>query len=288
MFAYVISVFRKKILPPVQEFFLHALLILGLIINIVLCKHLTHIEDGSIWWVVGNIPIIFLFLISISQNQKLLKEHIEKNELYSNNRIGKIASSILSLKGIYRYPILTICLIPLIVFLSLFLILFGQKPDSLISAFTDTYKHGFSELDYMCDNVQCGGHFLCSVGANGHKNVVKPIRYGERLGNIIICNRQLLVSNAFEELVQETLPLPHKFIRNKYNLVGKSIHKHYHLFNIKYVSDVVYLLMKPLELIFLITLYTFDSKPENRISCQYINHKYRKKIKDLQQSTKMD
>jgi hypothetical protein len=282
MFAYVISVIRNKILPPVQELFLHSFLILGLIINILLCKHLTTIEEGPIWWIVGNIPIILLILISISENQKLLKQHIQKNELSSNNLIGKIASSILSLKAIYRYPILTICLIPIIVSLSLFLILFGQKPDSLIRAFTNTYKHGFSELDYMCDNVQCGGHFLCSVGANGHKNIVKPIRYGERLGNKIICNRQLLISNAFEELIQEKLPLSHKFIRNKYNLVGNSIHKHYHLFNIKYVSDVVYLIMKPLELIFLIALYTFDSKPENRINTQYLNHKDRRKINDLQ------
>ncbi len=80
MFAYVISVFRKKILPPIQELFLHAFLILGLLINILLCKHLTTIEEGPIWWVVGNIPIILLILISISDNQKFLKTHIENNE----------------------------------------------------------------------------------------------------------------------------------------------------------------------------------------------------------------
>jgi hypothetical protein len=286
MFAYIISVFRKKILPPIQELFLHAFLILGLLINIFCCKHLTTIEEGPIWWVIGNIPIIMLILISISENQKFLKGHIERNELQSSSLFGKIATSILSLKAIYLYPILTICLIPIIVFLSLFLILFGQKPDSLVRAFTDTYKHGFSELDYMCDNVQCGGHFLCSVGANGHKYVVKPVRYGERLGNKIICNRQLLISNAFEELIQENLPLTHKFIRTKYNLVGKSIHKHYHLFNYKYVSDIVYILMKPLELIFLITLYTFDSNPENRINTQYLNNKDIKRIDDLQHYVK--
>ena len=280
MFAYVISITRKKILPPVQELFLHAFLIQGLIINLILCKHFNVTDD--IPFILGNVQIILLFFISMSENHKFLREHIEKNELSSNTIVGKIASLILGLKGIYRYPILTICLLPIIVLLSLFLMLFGQKPDSLVRAFTDTYKHGFSELDHMCDNVQCGGHFLCSVGANGHKNVVKPIRYGERLGNKIICNRQLLISNAFEELIQDKLPLTHKFIRNKYNLIGKSIHKHYHLFNIKYVSDVVYLLMKPLELIFLITLYTFDSKPENRISTQYLNYKDRKKINELQ------
>lgn len=283
MFAYLISIIRKKILPPVLELLLHSFLILGLILNIILCKHLTTLEEGPIWWVVGNIPIILLFLISMSENQKLLKEHIEKNELSTEGLIGKIAISILRLNAIYRYPILTICLIPIIAFFSLFLILFGQKPDSLIRAFTDTYRHGFSELDYMCDNVQCGGHFLCSVGANGHKNIVKPVRYGERHGNKIICNRQLLISNAFEELLQDKIPLIHKVIRKKYNLVGNSIHKHYHLFNIKFVSDIVYIMMKPLELIFLITLYTFDNKPENRINVQYLNNRDRVKISNRQQ-----
>ena len=283
MFAYLISIIRKKILPPILELLLHSFLILGLILNIILCKHLTTMEEGPVWWIVGNIPIILLFLISITENQKSLKEHIEKNGLGTEGFIGNIAISVLRLKAIYRYPILTICLIPIIGFLSLFLVLFGQKPDSLIRAFTDTYKHGFSELDYMCDNVHCGGHFLCSVGANGHKNIVKPVRYGERQGNKIICNRQLLISNAFEELMQDKVPLIHEIIRKKYNLVGNSIHKHYHLFNIKFVSDIVYIMMKPLELIFLITLYTFDNKPENRINVQYLNTKDRVKIKSIEQ-----
>lgn len=123
----------------------------------------------------------------------------------------------------------------------------------------------------MCDNVECGGHFLCSVGANGHKLIVKPIRYGERNGNKIICNRQLLISNAFEGLVQDKLPKVHKIIRKVYNHVGNLVHKHYHIFNNKLVSDFIYILMKPLELVFLITLYTFDNKPENRIAIQYLN-----------------
>lgn len=278
MVAYLVSVTRKNILPPVPELLLHSFLILGLILNLILCIHLTRTEDGPIWWVVGNIPIIFLFIISILENQKRLKVYIEDNKLDTESWFSRIALSVLQLKAIYRYPILAICLIPIIAFLSLFLMLFGQKPDSLIRAFTDTYKHGFSQLDYMCDNVRCGDHFLCSVGANGHKNIVSPIRYGERHGNKIICNRQLLISNAFEELIQESMPNVHKCIRKKYNLIGKSVHKHYHLFNIKLVADSVYLMMKPLEFIFIIALYTFDKKPENRINRQYLSSKDREQI----------
>ena len=190
------------------------------------------------------------------------------------------------LNPLIKFPVLAILLIPIVLLLSLFLMLFGQKPDSLIRAFTDTYKHGFSQLDYMCENVECGGHFLCSVGANGHRSIVKPIRYGERNGNKIICNRQLLISNAFEGLVQEKFPNIHKVIRQKYNRVGDLIHKYYPIFNNKYVSDLVYIFMKPLEMFFLLMLYTFDKKPENRIAIQYVNEKHREKIVGIQQSAK--
>jgi hypothetical protein len=276
--VFVISIFRKNILPPVAEVFLNSFLILGLLLNIIFCIHFTTTEYGCIWWAIGNIPIIFLFFIQLAENQKLLNRYIEENDFTTNNFIGKCCRSILKLKPVFKYPVLTILLIPVIVLLSLFLILFGQKPDSIIKAFTDTYKHGFSQLDYMCDNVECGGHFLCSVGANGHKNIVKPIRYGERNANKIICNRQLLISNAFEELLQENFPAVHKIIRQHYNKVGNTIHKYYRIFNNKLVSDIVYIAMKPLEMLFLLALYTFDSKPENRIAMQYLSKNDKEKI----------
>ena len=96
--------------------------------------------------------------------------------------------------------------------------LFGQKPDSVIRAFTETYKHGFSQWDYKCDNVTCGGHYLCSVAAKGHTQIIKPERFGVRNGGRIICNRQLLISNAFEDLMQEMFPSLHRVIRQQYNV----------------------------------------------------------------------
>lgn len=220
--------------------------------------------------------------MNLAENQKRLQNYIEENEYSSNSIIGRFCSSILKLNPILKYPVLTILLIPILILLSLFLLLFGQKPDSLIRAFTDTYKHGFSQLDYMCDNVDCGGHFLCSVGANGHKKIVKPIRYGERNGNKIICNRQLLISNAFEDLIQEKFPFAHKMIRDNYNKIGNIIHRHYHIFSNKFISDTIYILMKPAELIFLLALYTFDTKPENRIAVQYLNKNERQEINEKQ------
>lgn len=282
--AFTINVFRRTILTPVVELFLNSFLVLGLVLNTLFCKHFTTIEEGYLWWLFGNVPIIMLLLIALMENQKKLKYYIEENEYNSNTIIGKLGSLILKLDPIFKYPVLTIILIPIIFLLSLFLFLFGQKPDGIIRAFTDTYRHGFSQLDYMCDNVECGGHFLCSVGANGHRKIVKPIRYGERNGRKIICNRQLLISNAFEDLIQEKFPVGHKIIRQNYNKVGSLIHRYYNIFNIKLVSDLVYILMKPAEIFFLLILYTFDRKPENRIAIQYLNKNDRQKINDIQQA----
>lgn len=176
----------------------------------------------------------------------------------------------------FRNPLLR--QVPILTIITSVLLLFGQKPDSIVRAFTDTYHHGLSQLDYLCDNVDCGGHYLCSVAANGHKQIVCPIRYGERNGNKIICNRQLLIANAFEELIAQRLPRMHKVIRRQYNKVGNAIHKHYHLFNNKFISDLIYILMKPLELLFLFALYLFDTKPETRIAMQYLSKSDRQAI----------
>lgn len=40
--------------------------------------------------------------------------------------------------------------------------------------------------------------------------------------------------------------------------------------NLFWAADVVYLCMKPLEWIFLLVLYLFDEKPEDRICSQYL------------------
>ena len=208
-----------------------------------------------------------------------MKTYIVENEIKESGILSKISLSILNSNPIVKYPLLVLMLVPVIVLVSLFLILFGQKPDSIIKAFTDTYKHGFSQFDYMCDDFSCPDiHFLCTVGTHGHKAIVKPIRFGERNDRKIVCNRQLLISNAFEELLQEKRPITHKFIRMNYNKVGDFIHRYYYFFNIKVVSDFVYILMKPLEWFFLFILYTFDKKPENRIAVQYLNKKDRQEI----------
>lgn len=266
--TYFYSSYNDKMKSPIVEVFINSFLVLGFLLNIIVA-----IQIMVPYWLFGNVSIGILYIMQfINNHKKFLSIHGKNGEMIKNS-FEKYAWKILNYHPFIKLPILLIICIPILTIITSFLLLFGQKPDSMIRAFTDTYKHGFSQLDYMCRNVQCGEHFLCSVAANGHKGIVHPIRYGERRGGMIICNRQLLIANAFEELIEEKMPKTHRIIRSKYNRVGNFIHRYYKVFNNKLIADLVYLLMKPLEWFFLIVLYTCDQKPENRIAKQYVSKK---------------
>lgn len=274
--VFFISAYKKEIISPIVETIINSTILGAIIFNVVIA-----IQINSFIWMIGNLPIIILFIFELIKNHERITEYGKKIDFNSLNKVQKLAWNLLNSRLIVKIPLLLILVLPILSLISSLLLLFGQKPDSIIRAFTDTYKHGFSQLDYMCDNVMCGGHFLCSVAAKGHKNIVHPTRLGERGRRSIMCNRQLLISNAFEELLEELIPKTHRKIRTNYNKVGNMIHKHYGIFNIKLVSDIVYLLMKPLEWMFILTLYTFDKNPENRIAKQYLRPEDRKKIDQL-------
>jgi len=281
--SFTYCLLRKRIYSPIIEVCANTFLIIGIILNVVVAIH----TESYILALIGNLPGILIMSNVLVRNHVFLLNEINPIGKKERNIFEKIAFKILYLPAFKKFPLLIVLCLPVLSILISFLLLFGQKPDSLILAFTQTYKHGFSQLDYQCNNVQCGGHYLCSVAANGHSDIVKPQRLGVRHGNTIICNRQLLISNAFEELLAEKTPTLHKIIRTNYNKVGNVVHKYYWVFNNKYVSDVIYILMKPAECFFIATLYTFDSKPENRIASQYLKAEDREVIKYVTTNSKI-
>lgn len=166
-----------------------------------------------------------------------------------------------------RWPWLAFLLMwPLLGVLTGVLILFGQKPDSLIQAWTQTSDWTLS-LQKAPPNVYYDEHYLCTVAAGGHPKVVKPLRMGVRHGRRIVVNRQLLVANAFEDLLAERLPGAHRRLRHFYDTYGYPIAGH---IRSRPAADLVYILMKPLEYFFVIVLYLFDADPESRIAVQYL------------------
>lgn len=146
------------------------------------------------------------------------------------------------------------------------LVLLGQQPDAVIRAWTETSDWNLSRR-VAPQNVYYDEHYLCTVAAGGHENVVKPLRLGERHGHPVIVNRQLCVANAFEQILEEKTPKLHRHVRHFYDTYGFPVAKMIHS---TYMADLIYYLMKPLEWIFLIVLYLTDIAPENRIAMQYM------------------
>lgn len=271
---------RTRIAPPLAELVINTILIGGLVLSLLIGYHfrledLGHLYVNLLVYFLGAFPVTLLFYRALLQNHRRLLTQIDKSER-NNSPMVNFAYRILYLPLWAKFPLFALLFLPLLLLASCLLMIFGQQPDAVIRAFTETYRHGFS--NYNCVNVHCGGHYLCSVAANGHPNIVQPQRIGFRGGHPIICNRQLLLSNAFEEKIQEQFPQLHSHIRKQYNKVGDVVHQYYYLFEKKWVSDLVYFAMKPAEWMFWLYLYTTDYHPENRIAVQYLKVEDRKSL----------
>ncbi len=174
-----------------------------------------------------------------------------------------------------RWPLAALLLMwPLLGILIALLLLFGQKPDSVIKAFTETSDWSLSQR-VAPQNLSYDEHYLCTVAAGGHENIVKPTRLGVRHGHQVIVNRQLCIANAFEQVLEERTPRFHRAVRRFYDTYGFPVAR---LIRSKTAADVVYFIMKPLEWIFLAVLYLTDANPENRIAIQYTG----KNLKDFE------
>ena len=210
---------------------------------------------------------VFLLVYSISLLRTRMKEwegESNLNRAYDNPILQRFH---LILHQSKHWPWLAVIFaLPLLAVLVMVLMLFGQRPDSLVKAWTNTADWTFSEK-IPPQNLIIDEHYLCTVAAGGHEKVVKPQRMGVRHGHPVVVNRQLCIANAFEQVLEEKTPRFHRFLRRNYDLYGYPFAKH---IKKKWAMDVIYYLMKPLEWLFLLVLYLVDHKPENRIALQYI------------------
>lgn len=149
----------------------------------------------------------------------------------------------------------------------LVLLLLGQQPDAAVRAFTETADWALSTKVGPPPVPGPDNHYLCTVAAGGHPRLVRPLRTGVRHGRRITVNRQLLVANAFEDLVASRWPSGHRAIRAAYDRHGYPLSRR---ITTRASADVVYVLMKPLEWAFLAVLYACDRRPEDRIARQYL------------------
>lgn len=271
---YLLKFFRKS-LPPMVEVILLGGVYVGCGISIAFMIQLLGGARPK-GWHMGTIDVIeILCLASVPAiflchaghlMVKLVKERAQKQESiqYENLILRKI--NLWFLKGANLFWAAAIALLPVLGVLMIILCLFGQQPDSIILAFTKTSDWILSG-EAAPPAVSYDEHYLCTVSLRGHKRLVRPIRFGIRKGEKIVVNRQLCVANAFEQLIMERTPRFHKAVRCFYDTYGYPLSRH---IKNPWSADITYLLMKPLEWVFLIVLYLFDEKPENRICSQYL------------------
>lgn len=244
-------------------------LYIGIIVDVLWICQVFKINALNLILILFPLNVIVIFIKVIKDIViKWNSEYKDKKRVLKNNKLINLCNKILN--NALNWPWLAlIFMVPLLGILIGILVLFGQAPDSVIKAFTETAEWNLS-TKIPAQSLEHDGHYLCTVAAGGHKEIVKPIRLGRRGGKYIVVNRQLCIANAFEQIIEEKTPKFHYLVRNFYDKYGYPVAKH---INSKYTADFVYFLMKPLEWIFLIVIYLFDNKPENRIAMQYLPKK---------------
>lgn len=256
--------FKAEKLPPLVSAFSIAGVVLLNVFQIALAIQLAKNISG--WTLMLYVYHANVFIVSVSAVKNQIKQQLEifADLKYRENLPNRLYRKMFSIS---QYSALVfLCLFFVIAVLEIIFILTGQGADAPIKAFKDTADWTFSR-QIPPPPKHYEGHYLCTVAAGGHKKIVKPLRFGTRHGATIIVNRQLCVANAFEDFIHEKLPRFHKLVRGAYDKYGYPISKH---ITTPRRADVVYILMKPLEWAFLIFLYMFDTKPEQRISRQYL------------------
>jgi len=153
----------------------------------------------------------------------ILEKYTEKDTTNSNRFIKFIYMNMET--GLNWYFLLFAVLLPIVIVILIITVIFGEKPDILVKAFIETSDWTFSQK-ISPPPIEYEGHYLCTVAANGHKKLVKPLRIGIRQNHKIIVNRQLCIANAFEQLIQERFPKLHKIIRKNYDRYGYPLSKH--------------------------------------------------------------
>ncbi len=268
--GYVLLRIRKTRLPPLFIALCIAAMYIGCALSIlwtlqlipILNKNAFHPAEG---YAMILFPLNFIILsASLIRGIVLERNEYAGAEEHKKHLLGRCDQF---LQRSAAWPVAAFILMwPLTGAAVLILVLFGQRPDAAIKAFTQTSDWFFSQMTSP-PNIYYDAHYLCTVAAGGHPRLVRPQRLGWRHNHKIIVNRQLCIANAFEELIAQRAPGFHRIVRHVYDRYGFPIARH---IKTPIAADITYILMKPLEYLFLLVLYLSDMNPENRIARQYL------------------
>ena len=263
----VLNLIKVNRMPPLIPVLAMSSLFLGVLLSIVFAIHVFDPGRMGMFELYLLLPPVVFILMTFRTTLCIIREYDP-----SLDRMSKIAgSNTLStffgiLNNSKRWPMIALLMmIPMLGVLICILMIFGQAPDAVIKAFTETADFRLSQK-IPPQQLYYDEHYLCTVAAGGDRKIVKPLRMGIRHGHPVVVNRQLCVANAFEQVLEERTPHFHKAVRSFYDTYGFPVAR---LIRTKKAADTVYFMMKPLEWLFLIVLYLTDVNPEDRIALQY-------------------
>ena len=272
MVGFFILKYKKTELSPIASALCISSCYIGNILGLLFSIQLSSQVSISFLGVICVCLILFplnYFLCSARMIKNVIACQINKIKDYDYTNKSLLLERFRSLltASLSWYIAAFVLMLPLLALLICVLMLFGQKPDAAIKAFTETSEWTLSQM-IPPPRIQYSGHYLCTVALMGDARIVRPTRVGVRHGVRIVVNRQLCVANAFEQRIEELFPKIHLVIRCFYDRHGYPLSKH---ITTKERANIVYILMKPLEWFFVFFLYLADQNPENRIAMQYIN-----------------
>ncbi len=247
-------------LSPLGAVFAISGMYVGIIECILWIVQVTGKLTGVVWFYLSLFPFNMIVLAFKVMRRKISEWNGEKRT-YDGRFLAFINKK---LENALLWPAAAlIAMLPLLMIMFAVLMLFGQKTENAVRAWTETADWRMSMRQAPPD---LNGHYLCTVAACGHPRLVKPLRLGKRHGKTVVVNRQLCVANAFEEIIREKTPRLHRAVRGAYDKYGLPIAR---FIKTKPASDAVYIAMKPLEWMFLFVIYLSDAEPEKRIAAQY-------------------
>ncbi|HVK69725.1 MAG TPA: DUF6688 family protein [Polyangium sp.] len=271
--AYVVSRRRRAALhPAMAELLVHAGMLAGMAIHVLLAVHF-----GK-WVLIGVVfppaflpclsPVLTVILYGAELRHRLRLRGAEARAIGKPLTVYREGPEQSFLpERIHRPTLLrALALSPVVLGVHAVIqaVWLGHAAGAL-QVFTRTCDYTLSRLPVEVLPGDC--HYLCTVAARGHSWLVRPLRMGRRGGVPIVVNRQLAVANAFEDLLHERWPRFGRLARRTYDLLARPVCNH---LRPAWVSDVVYLVMKPAEWVFYVALVLFDPRlPETRIDRMY-------------------
>jgi hypothetical protein len=245
--AYGISRRRPEALPPAVEALLWAGVAIGVGVDAVAAVQVVKLLPYAV-----ALPITLPLLAPSLACLLMLSELRARGRQRALDSLGRVSARWLPLPLLGLYAAIEgLCV---------------GRADAFVSVVTRTCSHPLS-LGTLEIVHQRDCHYLCTVAANGHPRLVRPLRHGKRRGRTILVNRQLQVANAFEDLLHERWPRFGKLARAVYDRTGLPISR---WIRTPLAADFVYLAMKPAEWLFYLVLLLLDPcAPEHRIARMY-------------------